>query len=170
MAETSPATRWELVPITILSTSGGDDIVAGTSGNDNLNGGSGGNDLIFAGAGNDTVDGGSGNDLLVGGTGNDTLFGGGGNDTYLFALNDGIDTINENGGSNGGGGNDQITIMANGAALSSLNFFDSVAGAGGNLVIDYNGQQITVINEFNGNNNSTVENADLLRRRKLSWL
>ena len=144
-------------PYTINGTTGGDDIVAGTSGNDNLNGGSGGNDLIFAGAGNDTVDGGNGNDLLVGGTGNDTLFGGGGNDTYLFALNDGIDTINENGGANGGGGNDQITIMTNGAALSSLNFLDSVAGAGGNLVIDYNGQQITVINEFNLGNNSTVE-------------
>ena len=90
-------------PYTINTTTGGDDIVAGTSGNDSLNGG-GGNDLIFAGAGNDTVDGGNGDDLLVGGTGNDTLFGGGGKDTYLFALNDGIDTINENGGATGGGG------------------------------------------------------------------
>ena len=125
---------------------------------------------IFGGAGNDTLDGGNGDDLLVGGTGNDTLFGGGGNDTYLFALNDGIDTINENGGSNGGGGNDQITIMTNGAALSSLNFFDTVAGAGGNLVIDYNGQQITVINEFSRKQDSYVENADLLRRRKLFGL
>ena len=96
--------------------------------------------------------------MLVGGTGNDTIFGGGGNDTYLFALNDGIDTINEDGGANGGAGTDQITIMANGTALSSLNFFDSVAGAGGNLVIDYNGQQITVINEFSGDNNFIVEN------------
>ena len=87
-------------PYNIHATTGGDDIVAGTSGNDTLNGGSGGNDLIFAGAGNDTVDGGRGNDLLVGGTGNDTIFGGGGDDTYLFALNDGIDTINENGGAN----------------------------------------------------------------------
>ena len=144
-------------PYTINGTTGGDDIVAGTSGNDNLNGGSGGNDLIFAGAGNDTVDGGNGNDLLVGGTGNDTLFGGGGNDTYVFGLNDGIDTINESGGSTPGGGNDQITIMANGAALSSLNFLDSVTGAGGNLVIDYNGQQITVIDQFTAGNNSTVE-------------
>ena len=60
--------------------------------------------------------------------------------------------------------------MTNGAALSSLNFSNSVVGAGGNLVIDYNGQQITVINEFAAGNNSTVENADLLRRCKLSWL
>ena len=144
-------------PYTINATTGGDDIVAGTSGDDSLNGGSNGNDLIFAGAGNDIVDGGRGNDLLVGGTGNDTIFGGRGDDTYVFALNDGIDTINENGGADGGGGNDQITIMANGAALSSLNFLDSVAGFGGNLVIDYNGQQITVINEFDLGNNSTVE-------------
>jgi Ca2+-binding RTX toxin-like protein len=72
-------------PYNILSTSGGDDIVAGTSSNDILNGGSGGNDLIFAGASNDTVDGGSGNDLLVGGTGNDTLTGGGGDDRFAFA-------------------------------------------------------------------------------------
>ena len=144
-------------PYTLNATTGGNDIVAGTSGNDTLSGG-GGNDLIFAGAGNDTLDGGNGDDLLVAGIGNDTLFGGGGNDTYLFALNDGIDTINENGGSNGGGGNDQITIMTNGAALNSLNFSDTVVGAGGNLVIDYNDAQITVVNEFNGNNNSFVEN------------
>ena len=52
--------------------------------------------------------------------------------------------------------------MTNGAALSSLNFFDSVAGFGGNLVIDYNGQQITVINEFNRSNNSTVETLTFL--------
>ncbi len=147
-------------PYTINGTTGGNDIVAGTSGNDILNGGSGGNDLLFGGAGNDTLDGGNGNDLLVGGTGDDTLFGGGGNDTYAFGLNDGIDTINENGGSTPGGGNDQISIMANGAALSGLNFLDTATGSGGNLVIDYNDQQITVINEFAVGNNSFVENVN----------
>jgi VCBS repeat-containing protein len=140
----------------IDNVSGGQDIVAGTSGNDNMNS-QGNNDLLFAGAGDDIVDGNSGNDLLVGGTGNDTLYGGGNDDTYVFALNDGIDTINEDGGTNGGGGADRITIMANGAALSSLNFADSVAGAGGNLVIDYNGQQINVISEFSGDNHFIVE-------------
>ena len=144
-------------PYTLNTITGGNDILAGTSGNDNLSGG-GGNDLIFGGAGNDALDGGNGDDLLVGGPGNDTLFGGGGNDTFVFGLNDGIDTINENGGTTtGGGNNDQIVIMSNGASLSSLNFSDSAVGPGGNLVIDYNGQQITVINEFAAGNNSTVE-------------
>ena len=68
---------------------------------------------MFAGAGNDTVDGGVGDDLLVGGTGNDTFFGGGDNDTYLFVLNDGIDTINED-GEEGGAGIDQIMIATRG--------------------------------------------------------
>ena len=137
-------------PYSIDNTSGGNDIVAGTSGGDSLNGGSGGHDLLFGNAGNDTIDAGSGDDLLVGGTGNDTLLGGGGNDTYLFALNDGIDTITENGGV------DQIVIATNGAELSSLNFLDSVTGSGGDLVIDYNGQQVTVINQFSGNQDSEL--------------
>src|SRR5262249_10492794 len=72
-------------------------------------------------------------------------------DTYLFALNDGIDTINEDGGTNGAG-TDRITIMGNGAVLSSLNFADTLVGAGGNLVVDYHGQQVTVINQFRRDN------------------
>ena len=37
-----------------------------------------------------------------------------------------------------------------------------MAGAGRNLVIDYNGQQITVVNEFNGNSDSNVESVTFL--------
>ena len=48
----------------------------------------------------------------------------------------------------GSGANDKITIRANGAALSSLNFFDSWHVPVGISVIDYNGQQITVTNHF----------------------
>ncbi len=132
-------------PYSIDNTSGGNDIVAGTSGNDSLNGGTGGRELLFGNAGNDTIDAGSGDDLLVGGTGNDTLLGGSGNDTYLFGLNDGIDTITE------GGGIDQIVIATNGAELSSLNFLNAVDSFGGDLVIDYNGQQVTVIDQLSGN-------------------
>ena len=137
-------------PYSIDNTSGGNDIVAGTSGDDILQGGTGGRELLFGNAGNDTINAGSGDDLLVGGTGNDTLNGGSGSDTYLFGLNDGIDTINENGGT------DQIVIAANGAELSSLNFSDSSAGPGGNLVIGYNGQQITVTSQFSGNQDSQL--------------
>ena len=131
-------------PYSIDNTSGGNDIVAGTSSGDSLNGGSGGRELLFGNAGNDTIDAGIGDDLLVGGTGNDTLLGGSGNDTYLFVLNDGIDSITENGGV------DQIVIATNGAELSSLNFLAAVAGST-NLVIDYNGQQVTVIDQLSGN-------------------
>jgi len=51
----------------------------------------------------------------------------------------------------------RIAIMATGAALSSLNFSDSVVGAGGNLVINYNAQQVTVVNQFSGDNHFIVE-------------
>ena len=101
------------------------------------------NDLLFGNLGNDTLNGGDGNDLLEGGDGIDSLAGGAHNDTYVFGLADGTDTINEV-----GAGELIRTIRANGGALSSLNFFDSVAGAGGDLVIAYNGQQITVSNHF----------------------
>ena len=81
-----------------------------------------------------------------------TINGGTGADTYLFNLSDGVDTIKE------AGGPDSIVIAANGAALPSLNAFDSnIATTAGDLVIQYNGHQITVLNHFAGGNN-TVEN------------
>jgi Ca2+-binding RTX toxin-like protein len=76
------------------------------------------------------------------------LRGGGDDDTYLFFLNDGIDSILENGGI------DQIVIATNGAELSSLNFLAAVDSFGGDLVIDYNGQQVTVIDQLSGNGNA----------------
>lgn len=50
---------------------------------------------INGGAGNDTIIGSMENDTLVGGSGNDQLYGGGGSDRYVFAPNDGSDTIYE---------------------------------------------------------------------------
>ena len=49
------------------------------------------------------------------------------------------------------GGIDQIVIATNGAELSSLNFLAAVDSFGGDLVIDYNGQQVTVIDQLSGN-------------------
>jgi VCBS repeat-containing protein len=135
-------------PYSIDDITGGNDIAAGSSSGDFLNGGAGGRELMFGNAGNDNLDAGIGDDLLVGGTGNDMLFGGGDDDTYLFFLNDGIDSILENGGI------DQIVIATNGAELSSLNFLAAVDSFGGDLVIDYNGQQVTVIDQLSGNGNA----------------
>ena len=115
-------------------------IIVGTAGNDTLNG-TAGNDLLLGLAGNDTLNGLDGNDVLVGGTGNDALNGGGGDDTYSFDLADGADTITETGGT------DRISIAT--ATLTALNFSEITAGGGNdNLVIAYNGQQITVVDHF----------------------
>lgn len=94
----------------------GNDTVAGGVGNDHITVLSGintvtggtGSDFIVGGFQADTLDGGSGNDVLsgdgetgffagsdtmTGGTGNDMLMGGRGADTFVFATNDGADTI-----------------------------------------------------------------------------
>ncbi len=110
----------------------------------------GGADVITGGAGADTIDSGDGADTLTGGTGSDALAGAAGNDSYVFALTDGADTITES----GVGTADSIVIQSSGAALSTLDVTDSnTTAAAGNLVIAYNGQQITVTNHFVGGNN-----------------
>ena len=82
--------------------------------------------------------------------GTTSLAGGAGNDVYNFGLTDGTDTITES----GVGTADSIVIVASGADLSTLDFTDSsTTAATGNLVISYNGQQITVTNHFVGGNN-----------------
>ena len=97
---------------------------------------------------NDTLTGNSGNDILRGGVGTDSLVGGTGNDTYQFALADGTDAITDSSGT------DTIQLLTGGVALTALNFSDSGTGNNqGNLVIAYQGQQITVNNHFNANNN-----------------
>ena len=110
------ASEYTLGPVTII----------GSSGNDNLKGGSG-NDLILAGAGRDSIDGGAGSDLIFGrrgrdmingGSGNDTVFGGGGRDEIdggtdadVLSGGGGRDTIRGGDGTDfaiGGGGEDSI--------------------------------------------------------------
>jgi Ca2+-binding RTX toxin-like protein len=140
---------------TILIGASGAETLTGNTGNDLIFGGAGidtissgdGTNLMVGGAGNDSLTGGTGADWLVGGTNTDTLAGAAGNDTYVFALTDGTDTINES----GVGTADSIVIQGNGAALSTLDFTDSsTTAATGNLVIAYNGQQITVTSHFVG--------------------
>lgn len=124
---------------TPLDGSNGNDIIASTAGlgalaeNDALNGG-GGNDLLFGATGNDTFNGGAGNDVL---------FGGLDNNTYVFGLSDGVDTIIELSGS------DNIQVQTTTATvLSSLNF----QRVNNDLVVDYNGQSLTVSGHYNVTN------------------
>jgi Ca2+-binding RTX toxin-like protein len=118
-------------------------VITGTAGNDTLTG-TAGDDLMLGLAGNDTLNALGGNDVLVGGLGNDTLNGGAGNDTYSFGLADGQDTINEpTTGNAAAGGSDRISIES--GALLGLNIFEST---GQNLVLAFNGQQVTVTDHF----------------------
>ncbi|MDX3927017.1 MAG: peroxidase family protein [Shinella sp.] len=129
-----------------------DDLINGKAGDDILNG-LGGNDILLGGGGNDTLNGGAGDDVLVGGAGNDTLNGGLDDDTYSFGAADGTDTINET------GGDDRIEITA--GALTDLAFSETTFGAGNdNLVVQFNGQQITVADHFE-NNVEAVESINL---------
>ena len=84
----------------------GDDFLYAVSGSNTLRGGQG-NDLMIGGYGDDVMEGGTGNDvmrgdistgifgndILRGGEGDDLLEGGGGADEFIFATNDGSDTI-----------------------------------------------------------------------------
>lgn len=78
------------------SLTGGDggDTLRGGNGNDTLSGEAGADD-IRGHSGADILSGGSGKDIIRGGTGRDELTGGNGADTFVFALNDGHDTITD---------------------------------------------------------------------------
>ena len=65
------------------------------------------------------------------------LVGGLGNDTYVFAPNDGNDTI---GGESGGGNS---IVIQNVTKFTTLDFSNSSTGSGGDLIIQYDGGQIT---------------------------
>ena len=130
-------------------------LVVGTAAGETLNG-TAGNDLILGMGGNDTLNGLAGNDILVGGTGNDTLNGGLGDDTYMVGLGDGNDTINEPVNANSGGSADRIVIQAAGTALTGLNAADNNTGTNnGSLVVNFNGQTLTVNGHFTGTNAQT---------------
>ncbi|AHD09336.1 calcium-binding protein [Phaeobacter gallaeciensis] len=96
----------------LLSGGDGNDSLVGGRGNDTLTGGAD-HDRLSGGAGHDVMRGDAGNDLLIGGRGHDTLFGsdgadrligqygndrltgGSGGDTFVFARNNGHDTITD---------------------------------------------------------------------------
>ena len=122
-------------------------VIEGMASSDTLNG-TNSDDLLVGKAGSDNLNGYGGNDILMGGTGNDTLNGGAGNDSYIFGLADGNDIINEPASGNAAaGGTDRIAIGA--GTLAGLNAYEITSGGGNdNLVIGFNGQQITVTDHF----------------------
>jgi Ca2+-binding RTX toxin-like protein len=81
--------------------------------------------------------------VITGNSGNNALSGGLGDDTYVIGLGSGTDVITDAGGS------DRIVLRTNGAALASLTATDdNLATATGNLVMNVNGEIITVVNHF----------------------
>ncbi|MBM6596402.1 peroxidase family protein [Microvirga pudoricolor] len=87
---------------------------------------------IFGGDENFYID-----NLVITATTQEVLNGGSGDDTYVINLGDGTDLIQET------SGNDRIVIGA--GTLTGLNVFE---GAGGDLVLQFNGQQVTVADHF----------------------
>jgi Ca2+-binding RTX toxin-like protein len=105
-------------------------------------------------AGNDILVGSSIGDTLLGNQGNDILLGMAGNDVYSFAATgDGNDIIFDSASTSG----DSITIQTGGGTLTSLNFEKADGDGDGvvdDLVIDYNGQQIVVVDQYAGTGNN----------------
>ncbi|MER0238230.1 calcium-binding protein [Fulvimarina sp. MAC8] len=93
----------------------GNDILFG-EGDDDFIQGQAGNDQLYGGSGDDNLGGGTGSDTLVGGTGNDLLRGNQGNDNYRYQPGQGMDTISEDQGPAGlggeGGGTDLLFFNA----------------------------------------------------------
>ena len=127
----------------------GKDTIFGNDGNDNIYG-RGGNDKLYGGSGNDNIYGGSGDDIIDGGKNADVLTGGDGSDTFIFAREDGIDTIVD-------ATNDDTIKFDKAIAYNDI-VFSQGTGLNGeepitSLVIKYgNGDRIEVQNYFSAEN------------------
>ena len=98
----------------VVSGGNGNDLIRGGQGRDNLSGGNG-NDQISGDLGNDVISGGNGRDQIFGGRGNDELTGNSGRDLFIFAGQNGTDTITDF-----RNGVDTIQIRGYGSALNSF--------------------------------------------------
>jgi Ca2+-binding RTX toxin-like protein len=77
----------------ILQGNNAVNLIKGNAGMRDFVWGMAGDDTLHGFGGRDTLDGGEGADRLLGGAGNDALIGQAGRDTYVFARNQGRDTI-----------------------------------------------------------------------------
>ncbi|ASF47759.1 beta strand repeat-containing protein [Methylovulum psychrotolerans] len=114
--------------------------LTGTSGDDTLYGTNDGNDSLNGLAGNDTLLGYKGNDTLNGGTGNDQLIGGLGDDTYLIAKNDGVDEINDDGGTD--------VVKFTDLLATDISQVSHTGFYGTDLLLGYGSSQLTVLGYF----------------------
>ena len=132
----------------------GSDAMYGGAGDDVLNGGAGvntlfgddGHDQLTGGASGDTLSGGKGDDVLTGGLNSDNLSGGDGSDTYVYAKQDGADTVD-----NSSVDTEADKLLISGYTRGELAFTRS----GNDLRIagSYYGDQVTVKNWFTNTNN-----------------
>ncbi|KAB1088260.1 tandem-95 repeat protein [Neorhizobium galegae] len=142
----------------IINGGTGNDLISGLGGNDILKGGAG-NDEIWGGAGDDTIDGGDNTDNITGGLGNDTINGGAGGDTFNYTVGDGVDTINDDSGTD--------LLIANGSANVEQSVV-SVTATGFTLDVDGDGivdvttssVESVILNQMGGADNITLRSLD----------
>lgn len=139
-------TLWGQSGADVLKGGTGSDKIRGGGQNDKIYGNNG-NDVLLGGNGSDKIWGGSQNDEIWGGAGNDVLWGNSGQDTFFFNNTWGNDVIKDF-----DRGSDKINFRfdSNINSISDLTIINNgVFGFGGDIVISYGANSITLIDVEN---------------------
>ena len=142
----------------------GSDVLYGNKGIDDLQGGGGSdklyggnnNDILNGGSGNDRLEGGGGKDKLAGGKGDDLLVGGGGVDKFIFAANQGNDTI-----SDFTDGTDKLDLSAFGfanKAQAKSHFVEVGTASDDHVQFNFDGTTVEIFGLDLGN----IDNSDII--------
>ena len=128
----------EVIPLTFITGTSGDDVLIGGDGPQRISG-LAGRDFLSGEAGDDILVGGGGNDRFDGGTGNDMIFSSGlGFDTFIFNEGDGHDIIY---------GFDPIRDMIDLSSSFGDGDLNNAMQVGDDVVFDYGGgDSITLAN------------------------
>ncbi|MCC0024208.1 MAG: hypothetical protein H6874_08305 [Hyphomicrobiaceae bacterium] len=148
----------------ILDGGSGNDLLKGERGNDELDGGTDddeliggdGADILDGNRGNDILKGDAGADILIGSAGDDEMTGGGGGDTFVFAPDDGNDTITDF-----TNGSDLFDLSAFGfvsKTVAKAKFFEIGSATDDTFGFDFDGTVITI----NGMDLGDLNNADII--------